>query len=261
MVKGKNPALMLEKALAVLGGIERFVAKGARVILKPNASWDRTPEQAANTNPELMGALTGLALKAGAREVIAFDHTIQEPRRCFARSGIGPAVTGAGGRIEFQGDRNFREVNTGGAFIGTWPVMTTLFDADVFINVPVVKSHGISKLTAAMKNLYGVVGGKRGSLHRKIDESIAELAAFVRPTLVVLDAMSVMVQNGPTGGRAEDLTHPGMIVAGTDQVALDAFAATLIRLRPQEVGSVGLAHERGLGNMRYKEMRTESVEA
>ncbi|MDD5555697.1 MAG: DUF362 domain-containing protein [bacterium] len=261
VVTGDRPAEMVRKAVDAIGGIGRFVSRGDRVVIKPNASWDRTPEQGANTDPGMAAALTEISLKAGAREVVAIDHTLGEPRRCLERSGIGPAVTRAGGRIRFQGERVFREVDTEGAGVGSWPVMVPLLEADRFINVPVVKQHGLSALTAAMKNLFGVLGGSRFRLHPAIDESITDMAAFVRPTLVILDATRVMVRNGPSGGRADDLIHPRTIAAGTDQVALDAFAASLLGLRPEEVGHVRRAHERGLGTMHYTNLRILRIAA
>ena len=258
IARGDSPAEMARRAIGALGGMGRFITKGDRVILKPNVSWDRSPAQGANTNPEIVAVLTELSLKAGARQVIAIDHTICEPRRCFSISGIGPAVIKAGGSIQYQGARAFRDVEIGGA-VGRWPVMIPLLEADKFINIPVVKRHRLSAVTAAMKNLYGIIGGKRNILHQKIDESIVALASFVRPTLVVIDAFSVMVKNGPSGGRHSDLIHPRVIAAGADQVALDAFAATLLGIRPEDVGYISLAHKNGLGEMNYKKLRVKQI--
>jgi uncharacterized protein (DUF362 family) len=258
IANGDSPRELVRRAIAALGGMGRFISRGDRVVLKPNASWDRSPEQAADTNPEIVAILTELSLKAGARHVIAIDHTIGEPGRCFARSGIGPAVVKAGGSIRHQDARAFRDVEIGGP-IGKWPVLKPLFEADKFINVPVVKQHSLSTLTAGMKNLYGIIGGKRSKLHPKIDESIVALASFVRPTLVVIDAFSVMVKNGPSGGSPNDLIHPHLVAAGTDPVALDAFAATLIGVRPEDVGHVALAHKKGLGEIKYKQLRIKKV--
>ncbi len=258
ITKGDSPREMVRRAIEAIGGMGRFISKGDRVVLKPNASWDRSPEQAADTNPEIVAALTELSLKAGARQVIAIDHTIGEPDRCFARSGIGPAVVKAGGSIQHQDARAFRDVEIGGA-VGKWPVLAALLEADKLINIPVVKQHSLSTLTAGMKNLYGIIGGKRSTLHPKIDESIVALASFARPTLVVIDAFSVMVKNGPSGGSRSDLIHPHVVAAGTDQVALDAFAATLLGVRPESVGHISLAHKSGLGEMDYKKLRVKEV--
>jgi uncharacterized protein (DUF362 family) len=258
IAQGGTPGEMARRAIGAIGGMGRFISKGDRVVLKPNASWDRSPQQAADTNPEIVAVLTELSLKAGARQVIAIDHTIGEPGRCLARSGIGPAVVKAGGSIRHQNARAFRDAEIGGA-VGKWPVFKPLFEADKFINIPVVKQHSLSTLTAGMKNLYGIIGEKRSTLHPKIDESIVELANFARPTLIVLDAFSVMVKNGPSGGSLSDLVHPHVVAAGTDPVALDAFAATLIGVRPESVGHVALAHKRGLGEINYKKLRVKEV--
>jgi len=258
LAKGSSPGAQARAAVEAIGGMGRFVAKGDRVALKPNISWDSTPELGDDTHPEIVAALVELALKAGAREVVVFDHIIEEPRRCLAVSGIGPAAEKAGAKVVVQGPRAFRDTAVGGD-VGTWPVMVPLLEADKFINVPVVKQHGLSKLTAAMKNLYGIVGGRRGKLHRKIHETIADLAAFAQPTLVVLDATRVMLRNGPSGGRAEDLTHPGIVAAGTDQVALDAWAASLLGLKAADVGYLGLGQKRGLGTTEYAALKTARV--
>jgi len=258
IAKGASPGAQARAAIEAIGGMGRFVAKGDRVAVKPNISWDSTPELGADTHPEIVAAIVEMALKAGAREVVVFDHIIEEPRRCLAVSGIGPAAEKAGAKVITQGPRAFRDVIVGGA-VGTWPVMVPLLETDKFINVPVVKQHSLSSLTASMKNLYGVIGGRRGKLHGKIDESIADLAAFARPTLVVLDATRVMTQHGPSGGRPADLIHPKLVAAGTDQVALDSWAASLLGLKPADVEYLGLAQARGLGTTDYKGLRTKEV--
>jgi uncharacterized protein (DUF362 family) len=256
--KGDSPGAQARAAVGAIGGMGRFVARGDRVAVKPNISWDSPPELGADTHPEIVAAIVEMALGAGAREVVVFDHIIEEPRRCLAVSGIGPAAERAGARVVVQGARSFRDADVGG-FVGRQPVMIPILEADKLISVPVVKQHGLSKLTASMKNLYGIVGGRRGKLHPKIDESIVDLAAFARPTLVVLDATRVMTRHGPSGGKPGDLIHPRIVAAGTDQVALDAWAASLLGLKPSDVGYIGLARSRGLGSADYGGLRTKEV--
>lgn len=249
---------MTRRAVEALGGMKLFISKGDRVVLKPNASFDSGPETGANTHPEIVSVVATLAREAGAADVIVIDNTLDEPRRCFARSGIDAAAKKAGARAVFQELRNFKDTEIGGV-IGRWPVMAPVLEADKFINLPIVKQHGLSRLTAGMKNLYGVIGGRRSTLHRKIDESIVSLASFLRPTLIILDGYSAMVKNGPSGGSRDDLIHPRTICAGSDQVAVDSFAASLLCLEAGRIGYLALAAGRGLGVSDYKSLRPETI--
>ncbi len=115
-----------------------------------------------------------------------------------------------------------------GDVLDEWPIFTTLVDADKVINVPIAKHHNLAKYTAAMKNWYGVLGGRRNRLHQNIDISIADLATFMRPTLVVVDAWRVLMRNGPQGGNIDDARDMHTVIASVDQVAADAFGCTLI---------------------------------
>ena len=121
-----------------------------------------------------------------------------------------------------------------GDVLDEWPVFTTLVDADKVINVPVAKHHNLAKYTAAMKNWYGVLGGRRNRLHQNIDVSIADLATFMRPTLVVVDAWRVLMRNGPQGGNIDDARDMHTVIATVDQVAADAYGCTLIGQKPRE---------------------------
>src|SRR5665647_1542796 len=82
-VMGGEPEAMLLRALKELGGIKNYVKKGDKVVIKPNIGWDRKPELAANTNPELVGALVKLCKSAGASEIIVFDHTCHDWKKSY----------------------------------------------------------------------------------------------------------------------------------------------------------------------------------
>jgi uncharacterized protein (DUF362 family) len=127
-------------------------------------------------------------------------------------------------------------------------------NADKVINVPVAKHHNLSKFTAAMKNWYGLLGGRRNRLHQNIDVSIADLATFMRPTLTVMDATRVLLRNGPQGGNIDDAQDMHQVVASLDQVAVDAYGTTLIGEKVENVKYLKLGHERGLGNMHWEQV-------
>jgi uncharacterized protein (DUF362 family) len=252
IAEGGSPVNNLDSALARLGGMASFVAPGDRVLIKPNVGWDRAPEMAANTNPELVGALVRRCFAAGAAQVIVSDNTCNEATRCFLRSGIGPAAEAAGAKIIIPGKRDYLDADLGGELIAVRPVLKTLFEVDRLINVPIVKHHAASGLTIGMKNWYGIIGGLRAPLHQKMDQGIVELANFVRPTLTVVDAHRVLLRNGPTGGSLRDVKELRTLAVSTDPVAADAFGAALMKLTPGRLGYIGRAEKLGLGSSAYR---------
>ncbi|WP_085053415.1 DUF362 domain-containing protein, partial [Candidatus Magnetominusculus xianensis] len=158
VVHGQRTEAMAREAVEKLGGIARFIARGDRVLLKPNVGWDRQPEQAANTGPELVGAMVRLCREAGAATVWVTDVSLNDPKRCFARSGIGQAAMEAGGKVRLPGRDDFLETDMGGEILKVWPVARYFHEVDKVINLPIVKHHSLSGCTLAMKNWYGVIG-------------------------------------------------------------------------------------------------------
>lgn len=139
-----------------------------------------------------------------------------------------------------------------GDVLDLWPVYTPLVNADKIINVPVAKHHNLSKYTGGMKNWYGMLGGRRNRLHQNIDVSIADLATFMRPTLTILDATRVLMRNGPQGGNVDDARDLHQVIASLDQVAVDAYGATLIGEKAENVHYLKLAQERGIGSLHWE---------
>lgn len=251
--RGKDIPRLVRDVLSSLGGMSAFVKPGQVVVVKPNIGWDRTVELAANTHPEVVRTLVELCLEAGAKQVRLFDRTCNDPRRCYTQSGIAAAVsTFKSERVELEhiDPRAFREVAIkGGKAFPAWEFYQPALDADVFINVPVAKHHSISRLTLAMKNLMGVIGGSRGKLHTDIAESLADINSVLISNLTVIDATRILVANGPQGGRTEDVRRIDTLIASPDIVAADAYASTLFDLKPEEVPSIVAGARRGLGVM------------
>jgi uncharacterized protein (DUF362 family) len=153
----------------------------------------------------------------------------------------------------------FRTTRMKGEVLDEWPIFTTLVDADKVISVPVAKHHNLAKYTASMKNWYGVLGGRRNRLHQNIDTSIADLATFMRPSLVVVDAMRVLMRNGPQGGNIDDTRVLNTVLASVDQVAIDALGCTLIGQQRENIPYLKMGHERGLGTMHWENLRVKEV--
>lgn len=246
---GPSPDKIVRAAVEALGGIKRFVSRGDIVIVKPNIAWDRVPEQAGNTNPEVVAAVVRLCYEAGAKKVKVFDRPVNDPRRCYVQSGIEAAVKAVEGDIQHVDDRKFKDIDIKGEAIKTWPLYTEIFEADKVINVPIAKHHGLAKLTMSMKNWMGVMGGSRRMIHQKLDESLVDLSMKIRPTLTILDAVRILTANGPQGGSLEDVKKLDTIIAGVDQVAIDSYGATLFGMKGSDLGYVRIGAERGLGQM------------
>ncbi len=255
VVRGTQVDPMVREAVGSLGGIERFINKGDKVLLKPNVGWDRQPEQAANTNPDVVAAVARLCREAGAAEVWVTDVSINDPQRCFVRSGIQAAAQGAGARVLLPGGNDFWQTDMGGDLLKIWPVSRFFHQADRVINLPVVKHHSLCGCTLAMKNWYGVLGGRRNQLHQQIHTSIVDLAAAVRPTLTIMDATRVLKQNGPTGGSLQDVAIENTLIAGVDEVAIDAYCLQFLYLSPDAVPFLALGEQRGLGRVDWRTLR------
>jgi uncharacterized protein (DUF362 family) len=254
-----DPALLVRRAVEALGGMKRFVSRGDIVAVKPNIGWDRMPIQAANTNPLVVAEVVRLAFDAGAKKVIVTDASCNEPNRCFQRSGIWRAAYALGATVIIPAEHRFRELRMRGDVLDQWPIYTPLVNADKVINVPIAKHHNLSKYTAAMKNWYGLLGGRRNRLHQNIDVSIADLATFMRPTLTIVDATRVLLRNGPQGGNIDDARDMHQVIASLDQVAVDAYGCTLIGEKPEHVKYLKLAHDRGIGNMHWERVARVEV--
>jgi uncharacterized protein (DUF362 family) len=245
---------LTRQAIDALGGMGRFVSRGDVVWVKPNIGWDRRPEQAATTNPDVVAAVVDLCFQAGARKVLVSDNPCNEAVRTFPRSGIQPAAEKAGAQSFFLDERKFRKMALKGKILKEWEIYADAVEANKLINVPIVKHHSLTRATLGMKNLMGVAGGARNRFHQDPDNALVDLAAFLKPVLVVVDAVRILTANGPVGGSLADVKRADIVAASTDQVAADAFGATLLGLKPQEIGHVVEAAKRGLGKIDFNSL-------
>jgi len=251
VARGPSPAAITRAAVDALGGMSRFVSRGARVVIKPNIGWDRTPEQAANTNPEVVAALVAMAVECNARSILVIDNTCNDARRCYERSGIAAAARKAGAVVDYFEEDRTKEMRIGGERIKDWEVLPAIYEADVRINVPVAKHHGLAGVTAGMKNWLGAVGGPRGRMHHDIETSVVDLAAFFRPSLTVVDGVRILTRGGPQGGDLDAVRKLDTVIASADPVAAEVRAIQLLDRLPAEFARLATAVERGLGRARW----------
>ena len=257
--QGTNWAHLVGDALQALGGLKKFVNPGEVVVVKPNMAWDRTPELGANAHPVVVRQVVELCLEAGAKQVKVLDHTCHDPRKAYLNSGIKAAVEGIKDPravVEFVDERRFVEVKVEKArALKKWYFYKDVLEADRFINIPVAKHHSEARLTMCLKNMMGAIGGWRGRIHVGLHQNIADMNLILRPDLHVLDATRIMLRNGPSGGRLEDVEVRNLVFAGTDPVALDAYGTTLFGLKPEDIGHITRAHELGRGEMNLDKIK------
>lgn len=247
----KAATQLTEKAIANLGGMERFVKRGDVVCLKPNIGFKSGPEAAANTNPDVVATLVKLCLNAGAKRVKVCDNSCFGARDAYPWSGIEDAVRAAGGDIVYLDNVTPKEMDLQGERLAVWPVFQEIVESDLVINVPVLKQHMLSQLSCCFKNYMGAVGGPRHLWHRDLPSCLVDMAAFMKPRLTVVDAVRSIIKHGPEGAGPKDVKLMGIVAAGTDPVALEAFGAEQIGLDPAEGRAMKLAQARGLGQIDY----------
>lgn len=227
-VMGGEPEVMFRRAIKALGGMGTFVKKGQKVVVKPNIGWDKVPELAGNTNPKLVAEIVKQCFAAGAKEVVVFDHTCDDWRKCYEHSGIEEAAKAAGANVVPAHEESYyRTVSLPRAKnLKTAKIHQAILDCDVWINVPVLKNHGGAKMTISMKNMMGIVWD-RGAFHSNdLQQSIADVCTFhKRPVLNVVDAYRVMKSNGPRGKSAADVVNAKGLFVSSDIVAVDTAAA------------------------------------
>ncbi|MBI4795995.1 MAG: DUF362 domain-containing protein [Deltaproteobacteria bacterium] len=261
-VQGTNYAQITGEAVQALGGMKKFVNAGEVVVVKPNMAWDRAPELAANAHPDVVRQVVELCLDAGAKKVKVLDHTCHDARKAYKNSGIQAAVEGLKDPravVEFVDERRFVEMQVEGAkALKKWLFYKDILEADRFINIPIAKQHAESRLTMALKNMMGAIGGWRGRIHVGLHQNIADMNLILRPDLHILDATRILLKNGPSGGRKEDVEVKNLVFAGPDPVALDAYGTTLFGLKPGDIGYITKAFEQGRGEMDLSKIKVLS---
>ena len=261
-IRNGEPDVMFDAAIKAYGGMQAFVKKNQKVLLKPNIGWDVSPERGGNTNPKLVKRVIEHCFNAGAKEVYVFDHTCDDWRRSYADSGIEKAVSDAGGKlvpantenyyqqVKFNSGKNMKEAK----------IHELILDSDVFINMPILKNHESTRLSIAMKNMMGVVWD-RGYWHRNdLHQCIADYSTYnKKPVLNIVDAYYVMKRNGPRGVSVDDVVTMKSQIISSDIVAADAAAAKLFGIEPDAVPYIKIADSMGIGKMNLSSLNIKRI--
>lgn len=276
-----NPASygdITERAIDELGGIEKFVKKGDKVVITPNMGWMRTPEQAAATHPDVLRRLVQLCERAGASRITCIDYTLDDWKLAFEICGANRAVQGTKAKLLSPTEVTmYKTVDIPGAV----PRITTdgtaydprhhfnqieqhmpndIMQADCFIVNPVVKDHEAAVITIAMKKLMGCIWNRKDYHRYGLHDCIAELNMFIKPTLIVTDATRALQTRGPKGPG--EVTTPNKVIAGIDPVALDSYCCQFLTVKgitPDAVNHLVLANSLGRGQIDTSQLNIKEV--
>jgi len=261
VARGDDPATITRRAVNAIGGMERFVKPGQSVIVKPNICVAyHGPEYAATTNPQVVAELVKMCLEAGASSVMVMDHPFGgTAEQAYKISQIENAVKAVDGQMIIMGSAKFKDTEIPqGKDIKKWLIYQDALKADVIIDVPIAKTHGLARLTLAAKNLMGLTEN-RGGLHTNLGERMVDLYTLFKPKLIVVDAYRMLMAHGPTGGNLKDVKLAKTVIASHDIVAADAYATTLFGLKPEEISYIKAGAARGIGTMDLKSIKIEEI--
>jgi uncharacterized protein (DUF362 family) len=259
VAQGKEKSKLVAAALAPFGGMGSFVKRGDRVVIKPNAAWSRTPEEAANVDPELLTDVINRCFSAGARSVAVVEHTCDNHISALKVNGIKAAVSGTKASLDaLTKSSDYVTIDVPrGKRLKQVAIAKKIHEADVFINMPIAKTHGAATLTLGMKNHMGAVEDRWFFHSNDLHQCIADVSTVLQPQITIMDATRLMLTNGPKGPgkiRIED-----KVIAGTDQVALDAYATTLFGYAPSDIGYIMAAFEHSLGEIDLQKIDLRTV--
>lgn len=258
-VENGEPAALLTAALKEFGGMQHFISRGDVVVVKPNIGWDRAPQYAANTNPDLIAAIVSECYAAGAKTVKVFDRTCNNPLRCYTNSGIEASARSAGADVSQIRDSRFVTKGINGDVVKEWEIYRDYLEADKVINVPIAKHHSLSRITLGLKNLMGVMGGNRGDLHSDFARKLVDIDRTILPTLTIIDAYRILTANGPVGGNLAHVKQPRTLIMSPCTVSADRTAIDLFGLKLEDVPLVAQAVKSGVAKFDTNTLQMKKV--
>lgn len=260
-----NAVAATKAAVDLIGGIKSVVKKGHRVLIKPNMSFARSPEAASNTHPDVVKTVASMCKQAGASKVMILDHTLARGRTCVKVSGIGPACESIDKNMvkTINSSSFYAQVDIANARSLTQiDVAKEFLKADVLIAVPVAKSHSATGVSMSMKGMMGLIYNRRIMHRMDLNETIVDMASFLKADLTIIDGTRVLSTGGP-GGPGKVIKED-TIIASIDMVAADAYAVSAFewygkKYKPTQVKHIRLAHERGLGRADIENLFVKTI--
>jgi len=251
----------IRRSIDLLGGIAAFVKPGQRVLLKPNLLRPASQDRGVSTHPTVVAAVAKLAIEAGAYPIIVESsggpYTPSLLKLTYRKTGMLWAAEVSGAELNFNVE-SVQVPHPDGKVLRRLDLVKPVTEVDAVINLPKLKTHNLTTLTVAVKNLFGLVPGLlKMSYHAKLQnaarfsQGLNDIATYIKPALTIVDAVIAMEGNGPSGG---DLRHLGVIVAGLDPFAVDVACAALVGFDPLDVLTTRMAAKDGLTTGRLEDV-------
>jgi uncharacterized protein (DUF362 family) len=259
-VKNGTPEQMFDRGIAALGGIKQFIKKGQTVVVKPNIAWTANPEGAADTNPALVKRIIEHCFGAGASRVYVFDHTCDDCFTTYRTSGIEKAAKEANATVVHANKESYyQEVRVPGAHIlKQVKVHELILESDIFINVPILKHHGSTRMTCAFKNLMGVVWDRFYYHRNDLNRCIAEFPLYRKPDLTIVDAYNILT-DGPRSRSLKDVVKKEMQLLSKDMVALDIASSKILGEEVENIKYIKIGSDLGIGISNLEELNIKRI--
>lgn len=247
----------VKQAVDLLGGMHTFVKPGERVLIKPNLLKGKEPEAAVTTHPEIVRAVIRLVRDAGGEPMVGDSPGMGDLRKVSEKAGILDVVNEEGATLVELDEAV--QVRNQGRF-QRFEIARAAYEADAIINLPKLKTHGMTTLTGAVKNLFGCVPGKRkvqwhfntGVNHELFATMLNELCALLKPRLTIMDAVIGMEGNGPGSGEPRQI---GVVIAGKDPVAVDVVSSSVLGVSLEKLPLIRAAAAAGYGETQLDRIR------
>jgi len=264
VLHGTDKKALMQAAMKVIADHGGLGKDAKKVTLKVNAAWWSTPDEGGNTHPELVDAFLKGCRDQGVKELVMPEHPVQPAAQTFPQSGLlAVAKSNGAAMLDMKAEtKRWQDVTLPNAkTLKKAQMPKDVLQTDALVNMPVAKHHGGAGLTLAMKNWMGSVQDRR-FLHRNdLHQCIADFATYIRPAWTIIDATRIMLDKGPKG-PTKNLKKLDLLIVSKDQVAADAYTATLF---PKDLADrtkyIQIAAEMKLGTADLSQMALHKIEA
>ncbi len=239
--KGNSAVVQFDKGIAQLGGIKNFVKKGQKIVIKPAMSWDQIPGNKINTSPELVEHIINLCYEAKARQVVVFDHTVDQWTKCYKNSGIERVAKDARARVMPANDERYYTTVflEEPSILKSVKIHQSILEADVVINLSVLKRHAKINMSAGISNLMGCAWDW-DFYNSEINSCLAEFLYYTKPSINVIECFQQDMLLENVGSDIQ--------IIATDIVAADVVAAELCGQNPLLIDYIQIANKLNFGN-------------